>query len=46
MNPLKNSDIDKKNKSFQSRSDEAEKSKEKINDPNEKRLHQPNRPSV
>ncbi|MEX1028480.1 MAG: hypothetical protein WDZ91_00365 [Paenibacillaceae bacterium] len=42
---MKNSDIDKKNESFKRQNNEAEKTKTNL-DSVEKKLHQPNRPSV
>ena len=41
-----NDSIEQKNQSMKSQSEEAKKSKSNTIDPTDKKLHQPNRPSI
>jgi hypothetical protein len=42
----KNDSMEQKNQSMKNQSDEAKKSKSNTIDPTDKKLHQPNRPSI
>ncbi|MBP1989909.1 hypothetical protein [Paenibacillus eucommiae] len=43
---MKNQSIEQQNESFKKQSEEAQKSKSSTLPPSDKKLHQPNRPSV